>query len=290
MFSLPKSSLRLLYRIGWRLGPGLPAWLQPPLVRAGSRLVMWRRPAALEVLRTNLEVAADRPVDDRLVLQAVESYARMLVEAFTLPGWSPTEVTGRVVTTGEQHLRGAFASVGAVVALPHSGNWDLAGAWACLTAMPVSTVAERLPSVEFAAFLRFREGLGMQVLAHDDPKAMSKLVEAVGDGRLVCLVSDRDLGGTGVPVRWGRSGVEVRMPAGPAVVARRSGGALVPAVCSYRGSQMLIAFGAPIPNQEGREGLTAMTQQVADFFADQIAGRPQDWHMMQPFFTRPAAT
>jgi lauroyl/myristoyl acyltransferase len=27
-----------------------------------------------------------------------------------------------------------------------------------------------------------------------------------------------------------------------------------------------------------------MTQQVADFFAATIAARPEDWHMMQPFF------
>ena len=27
-----------------------------------------------------------------------------------------------------------------------------------------------------------------------------------------------------------------------------------------------------------------MTQEVADFFAGTIAERPEDWHMMQPFF------
>jgi hypothetical protein len=30
-----------------------------------------------------------------------------------------------------------------------------------------------------------------------------------------------------------------------------------------------------------------MTQDVATFFADQIARQPEDWHMMQPFFRRP---
>jgi KDO2-lipid IV(A) lauroyltransferase len=27
-----------------------------------------------------------------------------------------------------------------------------------------------------------------------------------------------------------------------------------------------------------------MTQEVSDFFAAMIAARPEDWHMMQPFF------
>jgi hypothetical protein len=78
----------------------------------------------------------------------------------------------------------SLATTGAVVALPHSGNWDLAGAWACLTGMPVSTVAERLKPAEFAAFLHFREGLGMEVLAHDDRGALPRLANAVGEGRL----------------------------------------------------------------------------------------------------------
>jgi lauroyl/myristoyl acyltransferase len=28
-----------------------------------------------------------------------------------------------------------------------------------------------------------------------------------------------------------------------------------------------------------------MMQDVADFFADTIARQPEDWHMMQPFFS-----
>ena len=55
---------------------------------------------------------------------------------------------------------------GAIIALPHMANWDLAGAWACLTGMPVSTVAERLrPEALFDRFVAYREALGMEVIA-----------------------------------------------------------------------------------------------------------------------------
>ena len=74
------------------------------------------------------------------------------------------------------------------------------------------------------------------------------------------------------------------MPAGPALVARRSGAALIPAVCRYVGPDMHITLGPVIEAESGRSGLTAMTQQVADFFAEQIARQPEDWHMLQPFF------
>ena len=90
-------------------------------------------------------------------------------------------------------MRNAYAGAGAVVALPHSGNWDLAGAWACLTGMPVTTVAEQLADAEYAAFVAFREGLGMEVLSHRDPGALAALVDAIHRRRVVCLLADRDL-------------------------------------------------------------------------------------------------
>ena len=54
------------------------------------------------------------------------------------------------------------------------------------------------------------------------------------------------------------------------MVARRSGAALIPAVCQFTPAGMKIIFGDPIATEPGRTGLTAMTQQVADFFADTI--------------------
>ncbi|HVH23293.1 MAG TPA: phosphatidylinositol mannoside acyltransferase, partial [Pseudonocardia sp.] len=62
------------------------------------------------------------------------------------------------------------------------------------------------------------------------------------------------------------------------------GAALIPAVCQFTEDQMTIVFGEVVGTRPGRDGLVAMTQEVAEFFARTIAGRPEDWHMMQPFF------
>ena len=122
----------------------------------------------------------------------------------------------------------------------------------------------------------------MRVLSHRDPAVIGKLIDAVRAGRLVCLLGDRDLPGRGVPVRW--AGHLVTMPPGPALVARRTGAALVPIVCQFTPRGMRIVFGDPVPHRPGRAGLVAMVQDVADFFARTIATQPEDWHMMQPFF------
>ncbi len=279
--------LRAAYGLGWHLGPRLGPRTHWLLARTAARLAVRRPGVHVEQFRANLTAATGAPVTDDVVRAGVESYLRNMLEVFALPGWSHADVRRRVVTVNEDVLRTAFAGPGAVVALPHSGNWDLAGAWACATGMPVTTVAEALTGPELTTFTRFRRGLGMEVLVHTDRDAIPALAGAIRSGRLVCLMADRDLVGSGLPVSW--AGRPVTLPAGPALVARRTGATLIPAVCQFTATGMRIVFGAAVPAQPGRVGLTAMTQQVADFFAARIAEQPEDWHLMQPFFTaRPA--
>ncbi|GAA1430645.1 phosphatidylinositol mannoside acyltransferase [Microlunatus lacustris] len=277
------AALRALHRTGWRFAARVPRPVVRVVAAVGARLAVRRGGPHVATLRRNLTLATGGHAPDTLVRAGLESYLRTFWEVLALPGWGRAALLARVRTEGEERLRTAFAGPGCVVALPHSGNWDLAGAWACSTGMPVSTVAEQLSEAEFEAFLAFRRSLGMEVLSHRDRGAIPALAAALRRGRLVCLVADRDLDGTGVPVRWGD--LPVTVPAGPAMVARRTGAVLLPAVCRYDGDQMVIRFGQPVPARPGRDGLVAMTQDVVDFFATQIAVAPQDWHMLQPFFS-----
>jgi len=177
--------LRAAYQVGWRVGHRIPQ----PLVRRGIALISARavrHPGPhVTTLRHNLTVAAGRECDDQLLRIAVASHLRNIFEQLALPGWPAAEIRGRVVTVNESVLRTAYAGTGAVVALPHSGNWDLAGAWACLTGMPVATVAEQLSEAEYAAFMTFREGLGMTVLSHRHPAAISQLIGELRAGMVI---------------------------------------------------------------------------------------------------------
>ena len=279
---LRNTLVRGIYRFGWRVAARLPTRLVAVIISVVSWVAWQRSDTHIRNLRRNLTYATGSPVNDDLLRAAIKSYFRSFYEVLALPAWSATEIRRRISVVNEHVLRDAYAGSGAVVAVPHSGNWDLAGAWACVAGMPVTTVVEQLPPDEFAAFLAFRERLGMQVLSHRDPAVLTTLMGAIRRGRVVSLVADRDLAGTGVPVSW--RGQPITMPAGPALVARRTGAALLPAVCQFTDDGMAILIGDPIQPQPGRDGLIAMMQQVADFFADTIAKHPQDWHMMQPFF------
>lgn len=279
---------RFLLLAGFQVMPRLPPAGRRLLVKAGSRLAVRLQPAYLNVYRDNLEVALARPVSKDLIRMGVASYLRTWTEIMAIHRSSAEELRDMVIAepAGEQRLRDAAAGPGAVVALPHIGNWDLAGAWACSTGLPVSTVAERLGEVEFATFTAMRERLGMRVYAHTDRDALSKLVAEVKLGRVVCLMADRDLTGSGVEVSWPTptGSVPVNMPAGPAMIARLSGATLLAAACSYQGERMRINFSEAIEARPGRAGLIEMTQEVATFFATRVQRYPQDWHLMQPFF------
>ena len=133
----------------------------------------------------------------------------------------------RAHTEGWQHVQdGAVdAGRGVVLALPHSGNWDVAGLWLVQQGYPFSTVAERLrPESLFDQFVAYREGLGMRVipLTGGDRPPMQVLAERLRAGEVVCLVADRDLSRQGVPVDF--FGEPTRMPAGPALLAATTGG------------------------------------------------------------------
>jgi phosphatidylinositol dimannoside acyltransferase len=275
--------LRGIYSFGWRVAARLPRRLVALISSGASRVALQRDGIHVRTLRRNLALTTGAPVGRHLMLAALESYLRNFYEVLALPAWSETEIRCRVSAVNEPAVRDAHAGPGVVVALPHSGNWDLAGAWACVTGMPVTTVAEQLADADYAAFVAFREGLGLEVLSHRDPRALAALVDAIHRRRVVCLLADRDLSGTGVAVSW--RGQQITMPAGPAIVARRTGAALVPAVCQFTEDGMAIIIGESITPRRGRDGLALMMQDVADFFAETIARQPEDWHMMQPFFS-----
>ena len=276
------------YLSGWRLVRLLPERAAHAAFRRIADEIFRRDGKGVQRLRSNLaRVRPDVVGDDldALTHEAVRSYLRYWCESFRLPSWPIEDVVRRTRTVDEHHVRDAYAGGrGVVVPLPHMGNWDWAGAWACATGMPLSTVAERLqPERLYDEFVAYRNTLGMEILPlTGGDAALPRLEEWVRGGGLVCLLADRDLSRTSVEVEL--CGAPARMPRGPALLARRTGAPLVPVTLHYAGPDMVITFHAPVPHAEGDVGLVTMMQGVADAFTRAFREHPQDWHMMQRVF------
>ncbi len=120
-----------------------------------------------------------------------------------------------------------------ILALPHMGNWDHAGAWATTFVPQFTTVAERLkPEKLFERWLRYRESIGMEVLPLTGGSGtFGGLMRRLRAGGLVCLVAERDLTDSGVPVEF--FGETTKLPAGPAALAIATGAALHPVTLWY---------------------------------------------------------
>lgn len=267
------------YAAGWALVRALPERPARRLFEAGADLAARRGGKGVTRLRSNLARVAPEADLDELTRAALRSYARYWLEVFRLPVTPTSVVLGGMHTIGEQIARGAVASGrGVVFALPHSGNWDHAGAWFAATGVPFTTVAERLePESLYDRFLEFRASLGMEVLPLTGGKRppFEVLTERLSAGGAVCLLADRDLTPRGVDVEF--FGATARMPAGPATLALKTGAALIPVHLAFRPDGWQVTFYPEVPHTD----VPAMTQELADRFASGIRQHPADWHMLQ---------
>jgi KDO2-lipid IV(A) lauroyltransferase len=285
--------MRDVYRVGWAAGPYIlrsrrfREGLGSAAVRFGRTYVAGHR----EQWRENVTLATGRPPTDAEMDLAVRSWTRNFTESFVMPSWDVERIVSTVTSDseGERKLREAMATRGAVVALPHVGSWDHAGAWACATGMPVATVAEEFGEAEFKAFKRYREKLGMRIYSHRDPTVLTSLTRDLAEGYLVCLVADRVFDSKGIPVVWpdGGAGRPALAPVGPSLLARRTGAQLVGIAGRYTPKGIHLAFSEPVAHRTGVEGLRAMSQDLTNFFAAEVALNPSDWHVFVPFFPKP---
>ncbi|MGW4225700.1 phosphatidylinositol mannoside acyltransferase [Streptomyces bauhiniae] len=278
-----------LYGLGWSTVKKLPEPVAARLGRTVADAAWKRRGKGVQRLEANYARVVPDASPERLAelsRAGMRSYLRYWMESFRLPAWSPERVRTGFDPKGAHYLTdGLAAGKGVILALPHLANWDLAGAWVTTTlGIPFTTVAERLkPETLYDRFVAYREGLGMEVLAHSGASAFGTLARRLRDGGLVCLVADRDLSAAGVEVDF--FGERARMPAGPALLAQQTGAQLLPVTLWYDDSPVMQGRVHPpveVPGTGTRiEKTAAMTQALADAFASGIAEHPEDWHMLQ---------
>ena len=232
---MKESLIGWAYIFAWKILRALPESTAYSLFDQGARFLVKRNPKSVARLRSNLARVKPEATESEmqeLLQDAMSSYMRYWCDTFRFPNWSKERINSTVTVTRENLLLDAITSGrGVIVSLPHAGNWDHAGAYFCLKGIHLVTVAERLkPERLFLEFLRYRQAMGMEVLALDS-RSIVTLAQRLREGHLVALVSDRDLSKSGVDVNF--FGHPARMPAGPAVLAIKTGAILVTAFVNY---------------------------------------------------------
>ena len=278
-----------------RVAVALPERLAYGLARAAGSLAARASVKQRPQVEKNLARVTRLPPRSRAlracVVRAYQSYARYWLETFRLVRETPEFFLERFESEGLEFVDEARAKgSGVIVVGAHLGNWDAAGAWAAASGRPVTAVAEVLsPRRLFDFFVAHRERLGISI----EPASagvISRLADAVAQGRIVAIVGDRDLRGRGPKVIF--FGEPAPLPAGPALLGLRTGAPIMPmGVYGIKGAGGRRGWRARILEPidptlySGPHALTELTQEIASRLERLIALHPEQWHVFQPFWS-----
>lgn len=258
-----------------RVAARLPDRLGPLWYRAASR-------AQRAQVRRNLArvrpTANARELDD-LVRAAYVSYARYWLDSFRLHRMDAEAIVAGSVGEGSEHLDAVRDSGGGgIVATAHLGSWDVGALFSAQRDWRMVVVAEVVePRPLFERFVRLREGAGIGVIPLvRGGDVLGELERQVTEeAALATLLADRDLTRRGPIVSF--FGEPCRIPAGPAVLARRTGlpvhvGAFVTVEDGFR------AVIRP-PVAVAHLDVMDAAQVVAHELERLIGDHPEQWHV-----------
>jgi KDO2-lipid IV(A) lauroyltransferase len=214
-------------------------------------------------------------------------YGRYWAETFWMRPRRRDAVLARTRLDGIEHLHAAVRSgKGVVLALPHMGNWEIAGLRAADEDARVLAVAEELGNERIVEwFIAMRRMMSIDVvIARKGGTVTRDLLQRLREGGVIALLCDRDIKGTGVPVEF--FGEETTLPAGPIALADRTGAILLPVGTYFaKGAGHVFEVNEPleIPELEDQdERIAAGVRRLAGVVEDVIRRAPEQWHLILP--------
>ena len=276
----------LLYLFAWKVIGILPEKTAYKLSSFISDQIYKKGGKGVKRLRSNYQrVLPNIPKNELegITKEGMRSYLRYWFDTFRLNKWSKSRIIETTFVIRENLLRDPIeAKKGCIIALPHAGNWDHAAAYFCSTGITLTAVVEKLkPEAIFKKFLAYRQSIGIEAISHKE-KTIPILMERLNQGKLIALVADRDMSRNGIEVNF--LGGIAKMPAGPAILAIKTGSPLVTAYIRYLEKGIEITFDETIKlpvTGSKEEQIKKITQSMADNFAMRIKGSPVDGHMLQ---------
>ena len=278
----------LVYRVLTGLFGLLP---EPVMRRTGEGLgwlISWIAPKKRALLRSHLRrVLGPDDATDAMARRMFMSYGRYWAETFWLRPRRRAAVVATATLEKSEHIIAARdAGKGIVLALPHLGNWEIAGAKADAIGIPVLAVAESLANRRVTEwFVGVRNQMGIDVvLTGERGRVTTELLRRLKNGGTIALLSDRDLTGRGIEVEL--FGERTTIPAGPVAMAERTGATLLPVGCYFDngpGHAFVVHPPLEIPDLPTREErVAAGSQALAAQLEAIIRAHPEQWHLFQP--------
>ncbi len=284
----------LVFRVLALLAPRVPPWLGYWLCSAAGDAAYWLLPRRRANVRRNLSTIL-RGRTEGLALLAREVFregARYYYDTFRAPALSDDELEREITLEGWENLqKGLQEGKGVLLVSAHLGSPALVVQILAVRHCKVTSVVERVrPQRLLDLMIRVRGCRGIRLIPFSSTIA-NTLAEALRRNEIVGLVVDRDTQRSGVPVEF--FGAETTMPAGPVMIALRTGAALVPAFTYRRkGGGFVGRIEEPLElvrTGRLREELRANTQRLAAVLERAIAEAPEQWIVFEPVWPETTA-
>ena len=276
----------------YRVLSGILGLVPEPLMRRVGYGVGW---SASFVARRRFQMAvrhqtrvSGTSVDSRRAARHVFGwYGRYWAEVFWMrPRRRAQLLSKSYIENLDVLLAGVGSGRGVIVALPHLGNWEVAGLRAAADGARVLAVAEELGNERIVQwFVHLRKMMDIDiVIARKGTRVTRELLQRLEEGGVVALVCDRDLSGRGVPVTF--FGEQTTLPPGPVALAERTGAVLFPVGTYFDrggGHHFVIRPALEIPaGADSDERVRLGTQRLAAALEDIIRVDPEQWHLILP--------
>lgn len=279
----------LVFRLLSLLASLLPPTVAYRLCILVGDVAYWLLPRRRGIVRRNLSIVlgCQGPELDRRVREVFREGAKYYYDTFRVPALTDEELARSISVVGWEHLDSALErGRGAVMFTAHLGSPALVAQVLTLRRHKVTTVVEPLRPrklLDLMIGIRGRRGIRMIPIG---PSITRELTETLRRNEIVAMVVDRDLRGTGVPVRL--FGVLTTLPAGPVMLALRTGAALIPAFTYRRQDGRFDGeIWEPLALERTgdlREDLRRNTQKVAGALESAIRRSPGQWVVFEPIW------
>ncbi len=276
---------------GWlgRLIAGLPSGLGYVLADLATALHWLAFPARRRAALANLAVMlprASRRDRARVAWRMMRSCNRMVYESLRLPHIPRGELLASVEVVGRDHLDESIArGRGAIITATHIGNWELAG-------VMVAQMGYALHAVASVLMTRWLSGAESDIrtrlsITPISPKGnFRKVLHALEQNHPVALMVDGNVFRRGVMVEW--FGRPTPFPAGPGILAQRTGAPVIPSYCERLGPGRFRIVIEP-PLDPALFATTAeLHQAIAASAERQVRSHLGQWCIFRPLWTSPA--
>ncbi|WP_376797005.1 lysophospholipid acyltransferase family protein [Thermogemmatispora sp.] len=288
------TKMYLLFRLAAVIVPRLPRRWLPPL----SVLLGWlawaiafkaRRQATANMLHVlGPEIRTTRLGRRRLrrtVRQMFINNARNYLEGFCLPYVPVEEIVNNIIPGGEEHLAAALArGKGVLIVSAHFGPFDYLSQWLVARGYELVIPVEQLKDRRMLELmLNLRCSHGIKYLPVGNGTAMRAILRTLRQNQLVLITADRAVVGQSVEIPF--FGAPARLPGGPAMLAQRTGAALVGAFgwrlegTRMQGEFAPISLALPEEEQQNPEALMRSIVQVMERY---IGAHPEQWLVFAP--------